>query len=355
MGCTTNFGSERMKPEKEEWYKSKIQKVNDKADEMTAKARENKYKEKSFFRKLYEAILHLLSTWLGIKSFIIVFIACAICVTLDQIYYRNPNMWSLIKSPGGEAYWDLFEAQVGISMVGLSIVTLLISFVKTKAYGMSIPMYVMQIRPWYWDYKSIIFISIATIPLNWFVIMLHGYNTAVLIVVLNCILHINTVDKAFNVIYSPDEIIYEIANYILTTHKEKDMINFYNDMIFNIETKNMFELDKELIILKGIILKQNGVMAINFLRKYALYMDYMYGLVKFPTTYDDEMYMGIIKIILSSYCKVKHDGVADNEILELVELRKMILEDEQKNNPSNKSSDDFMRKSVYDKLYNNTL
>jgi hypothetical protein len=343
----------------EKKYIENIEKVNNSANKMTAKARERKNKEKSLFRKLCAARHHRFSTWLGIHIRPIVVITGGICFALDVLYYKFPNMWSLIKSPGGETYWDLFGAQVGISMVGLSIVALIISFVKTKAHGMSIPLYVMQIRPWYWGYKFIMYTSIAAIPVNWFLLMFQCYNTAVLVVVLNCVLFMNTVDKAFDVIYAPDEVIGEIRDYIMFTHKKQDMINLYYDIIDNIESDNHRDLAVDIRILHNTITifinKAEIEEAKEFFEDYQHYVNRMYIAFHFKKDNNSENYISFRDLVLDSYETAEGLNLADDVYILYIVKKWLVDEFIQKNHPSNKSSDDFMRKSVYETLDKNSL
>ncbi|MDR0943131.1 MAG: hypothetical protein LBM41_01205 [Ruminococcus sp.] len=133
----------------------------------------------------------------------------------------------IINAPSMDSCWNMFEAQVGISAVGLTIVSLIISIVSTSTYGMSLPEYIMRIRPKkYLRYTAVIVSIIAAVVINWAMLIFGMEFIAIYIFVLTTVLAVYLTYSAMQIIYVKDDIKADVRKFIAEHKRENDIDNF---------------------------------------------------------------------------------------------------------------------------------
>jgi hypothetical protein len=144
----------------------------------------------------------------------------AISLILDCCKYIFPG--TALPTPSAEACWNMLEAQAGISAVGLTIVSLIISIVNTEVFGMSFPEYIMErTHPPYLRYKFVLKSVIALVVINWGVILCGFYFTSVYIFILTGVLAVFQTSEAMQVIYVRDNMKDEVRKYICDNTNEE--------------------------------------------------------------------------------------------------------------------------------------
>jgi hypothetical protein len=182
-----------------------------------------------------------------------------------EVYCCNNPEFSIIKA-SEDTYLTMFEAQIGISLVGLTIVSLIVGFANAKAYGMSLAKFVMDVEPpKFLRYKYVIAgIIIADIPC-FFMLAMQYYNIAVYLFLLTTIFTVYLTFNAFTVMYNKDNIDEAIRKYIIDKHKKDDIDNLYDDVMtdikngVNVDYSERFALMRQLCGKSVDIIKQSSV------------------------------------------------------------------------------------------------
>jgi hypothetical protein len=173
---------------------------------------------------------------------ILLFIAA---VLLDMRHILFPGL--VINAPSMDSCWNMFEAQVGISAVGLTIVSLIISIVSISTYGMSLPEFIMKIRPKkYLRYTFVVSSIIAAVVINWAMLIFGMEFTAIYIFVLTSILAVYLTYSAMQIIYVKDNIKTEVREYIIDIKRPGDIDNLYKAMSKDIKTGDFIEFMENL-------------------------------------------------------------------------------------------------------------
>jgi hypothetical protein len=216
---------------------------------------------RNFFREDLGAIVSIL------------FIVASIAVDFIAAIY--PEMISF--GPRADDMWTMFEAQVGISAVGLTIVSLIISIVNTEAYGMSLPKFIMETsHRRFFRYQFILAFIILLVIANW-IFLLEGFAfTASCLFILTGFLALYLTYSAMNIIYTKDSVRQNVRKYIINKYDLsnrpaalpddyfEDLDNIYKAMARNIvngETPEFLEnlkLAKELLSFEIICFDKHG-------------------------------------------------------------------------------------------------
>jgi hypothetical protein len=196
-------------------------------------------------------------------------------IVLDFISTQNPALAKL--APSMDACWNMFEAQVGISAVGLTIVSLIISIVSTEAYGMSLPKFIMETsHRRFFRYQFILAFIIILVIANW-IFLLEGFAfTASSLFLLTGFLAVYLTYSAMNIIYTKDSVRQNVRDYILRKYDLKncptdltaeyfeDLDNLYKAIARNIvngeipEFTDNLKLAKELLPIEIICFDDHG-------------------------------------------------------------------------------------------------
>ncbi|MDR0903630.1 MAG: hypothetical protein LBM59_03255 [Ruminococcus sp.] len=167
-------------------------------------------------------------------SNILIFLLSIFClgaaVYVDVININSPGLLPL-SLPTEDACWNMFSAQVGVSTIGLTVVSLIISIVDTKVYGLSLPLFIMEREPrGFAKYKVVITGIIIAVVANWFITMSGLYATSVAIFVITSIISVNLTYQALKIIYGKDEMKDRVEAYILKIKNEQDIYNLLSEL-----------------------------------------------------------------------------------------------------------------------------
>jgi hypothetical protein len=181
----------------------------------------------------------------------VLFLAAAVILDMRQTLFPGLE----INVPSMDACWNMFEAQVGVSAVGLTIVSLIISIVSTSTYGMSLPEFIMKIRPkWYLNYTFVVVSVILAVAINWFMLINNMEFTAIYIFLLTTFLAAYLTYSAMQIIYVKDNIKTEVREYILDKKRPYDISNLYMAISENIKTGDFIKFMENLELAKELLL-----------------------------------------------------------------------------------------------------
>jgi hypothetical protein len=170
---------------------------------------------------------------------ILAVIALIVFAAIDVYFHLFPE--SKLQ-PLLDSLWNMFEAQVGISAVGLTIVSLIISIVSTTAYGMSLPEFIMKIQPRpYLKYEVVIVGIIVGVVVNWIVLTGKLVFIAIYVFILTSLLAVYLTRAAMKIIYVRDDIKKDVREHILKTKLPSDIDNLYKAMAKSIKAGEYLE------------------------------------------------------------------------------------------------------------------
>jgi hypothetical protein len=155
-----------------------------------------------------------------LTALILIILVCEINIGSDNKSLEKENL-----------YTSLFEAQAGFSVLGLSIVSILVGIVDKKKYGLSVSNYVMRLNHIFPLNYDILIAETIALNVFTFYALSNGFylliNYLFIATVLACIFLVRDATKT---LYSKDKISKEIHDYILEKTKDTDIDSLYEEI-----------------------------------------------------------------------------------------------------------------------------